>query len=68
MMVHTRPMLPGEDSARYYVSQGKQCRHIADDLRHAPVGVRMVNTLDSEEPNIRREDDSRLLDRPQCQN
>ena len=57
MVMHTRPVLPRKDSTRYNVAQSQQCRHVTGYLRHAPVGVCIVNALNSEEPNVRGEDD-----------
>ena len=61
MVMHTRPVLPRQDSTRYNVAQSQQCRHVTGYLRHAPVAIRMVNALDSQESDVGRKDDGGLI-------
>ena len=57
------PMLRGQDRTGDDVSEAEQGRDVADDLGHRPVWLGhavLVDALDGEEADVRREDDRRL--------
>ena len=63
VMVHGLPMLPREDGTGDDVPDREHGRQIADDLTHTPIWNNLtivINTLDSQEPHVRRENDGRL--------
>lgn len=66
MAVSTLSMLRGKNGAGNDISKAEQGRDIADDLTHRPIRrchAALVDALDRKEPDVRREDDSRLATR-----
>lgn len=66
-MVLTAPVLPGKNSTGEDITDAEQCGHVTDNLAHASIWDRVaivVDTLDSEEPNVYAEYHCGLSYRP----